>query len=181
MNQPVTGRGLTAGQLGAAAGVSADTVRYYEKRGLLARPPRTAAGYRSFPAGAVRRIRLIQSALAAGFTLAELTEILRERDSGGIPCRTVVELATAKLKALEERIAALNNLRDSLDALVEQWTHKLSCTAPGDRAGLLESIAEEPGPLIRTREERIDERSISRLDRLDWFDAAIGTEPGKPA
>jgi DNA-binding transcriptional MerR regulator len=82
-----------SGDLARAAGVSADTLRHYERLGILKRPPRTEGGYRSYPPEALDRVHLIRNALASGFTLRELTTILRVRDAGGAPCQQVAELA----------------------------------------------------------------------------------------
>jgi DNA-binding transcriptional MerR regulator len=76
---------LTSGQLGASASVSPDTIRHYEKLGLLVKPVRTEGGYRLYPAEALQSVRTVRSALKAGFSLAELAEIFKERDAGGAP------------------------------------------------------------------------------------------------
>ena len=80
-------RELRSGEVARRAGVSADTLRHYEQRGLLRKPRRLANGYRAYPPEALDRVLLIQRALAVGFTLDELAEILRDRDGGRPPCR----------------------------------------------------------------------------------------------
>ena len=84
---------LRSGELARLAGVSTDTVRHYEKLGILPLSPRTESGYRIYAPGAVDRMQLVQRALQLGFSLAELSEILRTRDTGGAPCRRVLRLA----------------------------------------------------------------------------------------
>lgn len=74
---------LRAGQLARRAGVSTDTLRHYERKGVLPIPRRTAKGYRQYPHQALERVRLIQRALAIGFTLDELAGILKVRDREG--------------------------------------------------------------------------------------------------
>jgi DNA-binding transcriptional MerR regulator len=133
---------LTTGQLAAAAGVSADTIRHYEKLGLLARPLRTEANYRLYPSHALLRVQTIRSALKAGFSLAELAGIFRERDAGGTPCRRVASMASGKITALDRQIAELTELRSWLAATVANWNARLERTPPGKTAGLLESLAE---------------------------------------
>ena len=87
---------LRAGELARLCGVSTDTLRHYERVGVLARPLRTRAGYRQYPAEALLRVRVVRRALAIGFTLAELSKILRTRDRGGAPCREVREIIAGK-------------------------------------------------------------------------------------
>ena len=135
---------MRSSALARAAGVSTDTLRYYERRGLLARPPRTASGYRSYPPEALHRVVVIQRALDAGFTLAELTRILRQRDAGGVPCREVLAIASARLRELDERIAGLIELRDRLSTAVSSWRRTLDKTPPGMRARLLDTLAASP-------------------------------------
>jgi DNA-binding transcriptional MerR regulator len=132
---------LTTGQLGAAAGVSADTIRHYEKLGLFAKPLRTEGGYRLYPSHAMLRLQTIRSALKAGFSLTELGGIFRERDAGGTPCRRVAGMASQKITALDRQIAELTELRDWLSTTVRDWNKRLEQTPSGRRAGLLESLA----------------------------------------
>lgn len=132
---------LTSGQLGTAAGVSADTIRHYEKLGLIAQPSRTAGGYRLYPAQTLLRVQTIRSALKAGFSLTELAGIFRERDSGGTPCQRVAGMASDKITALTRQISDLTELRDWLSATVANWNKRLEKTPSGKRAGLLESLA----------------------------------------
>jgi len=145
--------GLRSGALARSAGVSADTLRYYERRGLLPRPPRDASGYRRYPPEAVQRVIVIQRALDAGFSLAELTRILRQRDAGGAPCREVFAIAAARLQDLDDRIAALIDLRDRLGTLVSTWRRTLDVTPAGTRARLLETLGAAP-PTQSARSER---------------------------
>src|SRR5947209_17576098 len=80
-------RPLRSGELARQAGVSPDTLRHYERRGLLPPPQRSAAGYRLYSNEALGRVRLIRGALSTGFTVNELGAILADRDRGGAPCR----------------------------------------------------------------------------------------------
>lgn len=131
---------LRAGQLAKVCGVSTDTLRHYERKGVLARPRRSTNGYREYPADAVERVRLIRKALDVGFTLDELARILGVRDRGGAPCREVRELAAAKLSDLEQRVKEMLCLRDELRATLRDWDEKLAGAGRDDRAGLLESL-----------------------------------------
>ncbi len=131
---------LRSGVLAKLVGLSPDTLRLYERKGLL-RPLRSANGYRSYPPAAVERIRLIRAALSIGFTLDELAEVLTTRDGGGVPCAHVRELAGAKLDNLDRHIGELRRLRDQLSVLVRSWDQTLRKTPHGKPAGLLEALA----------------------------------------
>ena len=133
-------RSLRSGELARSAGVSPDTLRHYERLGVLKEPPRTGAGYRLYPPDALSRILLIRNALAVGFSLAELTRILRVRDSGQAPCRKVAEMAQEKVSALDLQIEHLIELRNSLKVTVKEWERRLKKTPAGNPVGLLESL-----------------------------------------
>ena len=135
---------LRAGELARACGVSTDTLRHYERVGVLAPPLRTRAGYRQYPAEAVARVRMVRRALALGFTLAELARIVRVREQGGAPCRTVRAMAAGKLEEIERQLMELRELRDYWRSLLEEWDRRLDSTAEGARAGLLERIGDPP-------------------------------------
>jgi len=126
--------------LAQQTGVSTDTLRHYERMKLLAKPPRTAAGYRQYSPESVDRVRMIRRAIAMGFRIEELARILRVRDNGGAPCRQVHALAVGKLADLDRQIEELTTLRSELHAILARWEHKLSATPDGQRAGLLESL-----------------------------------------
>jgi DNA-binding transcriptional MerR regulator len=131
---------MSAGELAKSMGVSTDTLRHYERKGVLPRPRRSANGYRQYPTEALRRVLLVRRALAVGFTLDELARVLAVRDRGAAPCKEVRALAAAKLAEVEERLAQLIELRDDLRATVEEWDGRLAETPDGERAGLLESL-----------------------------------------
>lgn len=136
---------LSAGELAKAAGVSTDTLRHYERKGVLPRPRRAANGYRQYPPEALDRVRLVRRALAVGFTLDELARVLSVRDRGGAPCRQVREFAAAKLADIEERLARMIELRDELRSTLKEWDGRLAETPDGRRAGLLEAMAAGDG------------------------------------
>ena len=111
-------------ELAGACGASTDTLRHYERKGLLAKPQRTPAGYRRYPSDTVDRVRLIQRALVVGFSLDDLTRVLRERDPGGAPCRGVRALLDARLADLSARIRDLKSLKLELASLARVWDDK---------------------------------------------------------
>ncbi len=131
-------------ELARQSGVSTDTLRHYERKGLLARPERTSAGYRRYPAEAVARVRLIQRALVVGFSLAELGKVLRERDRGGAPCRSVRALLDARLTDLTRQIGELKGLRKELVELARLWDTKLAAVPAGAQARLLDELQQRP-------------------------------------
>ena len=139
-----TPRSLRSGELAHLAGVSPDTIRHYERLGVLPAAPRTASGYRLYTRDTVDRVRLVRRALHLGFTLAELSEILRARDHGAAPCQRVLKMAEGKLHSLTEQIQELRRTQHYLRELIRQWRLQLAHTPPGSKAMLLHSLADKP-------------------------------------
>ena len=133
---------LRAGELARLAGVSKDTLRHYERKGLLA-PRRSSNGYREYPQQALGRVRLVQRALSVGFTLDELSRLMHIRYQGGAPCRQVRALAAAKLESMEVQLRDLTTLRNHLRELIGEWDIRLAQTPRGKRAWLLERWAQD--------------------------------------
>jgi DNA-binding transcriptional MerR regulator len=144
-NTPAKKVYIRAGELARAAGVSTDTLRHYERKGVLGAPRRSANGYREYPPDALARVMLVRRALAFGFTLDELARVLRTRERGGAPCREVRTLAAGKLADVETRLAELLELREELRAILGEWDSRLAGATDGARAGLLESLAGRTG------------------------------------
>jgi DNA-binding transcriptional MerR regulator len=134
-----------AGELAHLAGVSTDTLRYYERNGLLPLPPRSEGGYRLYPVAALRRVLLVRRALALGLSVKELAALLRVRNAGGVPCRNARELLATKLELLDVRLRELQALRRTLRATLSNWDARLAAAPAGTRAGLLDSIVDD-GP-----------------------------------
>jgi Hg(II)-responsive transcriptional regulator len=139
---------LTIGALARRAGVGVETVRFYERRGLVHRPARPTAGFRTYSEDTVARIRFIRHAQALGFTLKEIAELLALRVAPGSDCAEVRARAVAKLADVEERVAELVRIRSALAKLVA------SC--PGNGAvtscTILGALAELPGEETRPPE-----------------------------
>jgi DNA-binding transcriptional MerR regulator len=155
---------LGPGELARLTGVSTDTLRHYEKCGLLTTAPRTRAGYRRYPADAVPRVLLIQRALVVGFSLDELATVLGERDTGGAPCRSVRMLVGRRLEDLDQQLEELTALRTELRALVSDWDARLARTPSGDRAYLLDTLASRP-PIDAARQRRVNSRRTKAATR----------------
>ena len=129
------------GQLAKAAGVSADTLRHYERKGLLGKPSRLANGYRVYAPADLERVMLVRRALAIGFSLDELSEVLQVRDHGGAPCRRVRDLAARKLSDVEGQLNDVLALQAELRRTLEDWDRRLAQHTSGTRSGLLEALA----------------------------------------
>lgn len=147
---------LTRTALARLVGVSADTLRHYERKGVLPRPPRGENGYRRYPASAVARVRMVRRALAVGFSLADLARVLREREQGGAPCRQVQALVSARLADVDRQLVALTELRDELRDLLREWDLRLQRLPPGQQARLLDGLLErrETDPATRASSRR---------------------------
>ncbi|HXQ36318.1 MAG TPA: heavy metal-responsive transcriptional regulator [Anaerolineales bacterium] len=141
---------LNSGELAKSAGVSTDTLRHYERKGVLARPQRSRNGYRQYPANALDRVRLVRRALAVGFTLDELAGILRLRDGGGSPCHEVRAMAAAKLAQVESQLSDLIALRDELRTTLKDWDGLLKRKPTGGQAHLLESLGSPESTATKT-------------------------------
>lgn len=145
MKNDLAASSMRSGELAQAAGVSRDTLRYYERHHLLPAAVRAENGYRCYPPQALARVRLIRAALGIGFTVEELAEIFSARDRGMAPCRQVHALAIQKAETLKARIAELAALQRALETAIRSWSRKLKSTSPGQRAGLLEMfLAKHP-------------------------------------
>lgn len=153
---------LRPSELARLTGVSTDTLRHYERKGVLGLPTRSDSGYRRYPPEAVGRVRLVRRALTIGFTLDELAGVLSERDRGGAPCRRVRALVTERLAELDARLGDLTELRDELQILLRDWDRRLARIPAGAQARLLDLLADRPAV----------ERAVARRRR------ALG--PAKP-
>jgi Hg(II)-responsive transcriptional regulator len=108
---------MRTAQVAQQAGVNTQTLRYYERRGLLPDPGRTHAGYRTYGPDAVRVVRFVKRAKELGFTLAEIETLLDLADGGPASCETTRRLATEKITELDGKIASLRAMRTSLARL----------------------------------------------------------------
>ncbi|MFZ3214694.1 MAG: MerR family DNA-binding transcriptional regulator [Candidatus Acidiferrales bacterium] len=131
---------MRSGTLALQAKISVDTLRHYERIGLLAPPPRTLSGYREYPPQTLPRVILIQRALALGFSLLELRDILKERDKGGAPCRRVAALARSRLAQLDAQMRELHALRRRMVRILRDWDARLAKAPKGSQARLLEEM-----------------------------------------
>jgi DNA-binding transcriptional MerR regulator len=108
---------MRVGELAAAVGVRTDTIRYYEKAGLLPQPPRSPAGYREYDDGALDRLRFIQGAQRLGLTLTDIRDLLAVRDTGECPCEPAEHLLARRIAEVDAQIAHLTALRTEMAAM----------------------------------------------------------------
>jgi Hg(II)-responsive transcriptional regulator len=109
---------MRTSELARQAGVNRETLRYYERRGLLHEPPRTPASYRDYPDAALGLLRFIKRAQQLGFTLDDVEELLQLNHGGPESCEAARALAQARTADLTARIADLRRMRDSLAELI---------------------------------------------------------------
>ena len=133
---------LRSGALAKLAGVSADTIRHYERIGVLPQASRTDSGYRVYPASAVARVLVVQRALRIGFTLAELAEVLKARDARGAPCQRVYQRAQEKLRGIEADIVDLKGTQRYVKKVLSDWEQRIQRAAPGQQSHLLHSLTD---------------------------------------
>lgn len=110
---------MTIGRVAKLAGVGIETIRFYEREGLIQKPPRRASGYRQYPADTVYQLRFIGRAKELGFTLKEIRELLSLRDGGIRPRDQVRKVAEAKIRDIDQKLARLQAMRSALAELVD--------------------------------------------------------------
>jgi len=128
--------GLTIGDVAKLADVHIETLRYYERRGLVARPPRSMSNYRLYSEDTVRRVRFIKRAQELGFSLKEIQELLSLRTTPKARCADVRERASAKMNDIEARIRVLQAMKKALAKLVSECAGR----APISDCPILESL-----------------------------------------
>lgn len=138
------GSDMRTGDLARRAGISADTLRHYERLGLLPEPERTPANYRRYAPEALDRLGWIRNGLAMGFSLAELRRILDVLQRGDTPCRGVMRLAVEKLQRLDRQIDDLVRYRCELRAVLADWDRRLGAASRSSKARLLQSLPAPP-------------------------------------
>jgi MerR family transcriptional regulator, mercuric resistance operon regulatory protein len=115
---------MRIGEAAEAAGIAAQTIRFYERRGLLPEPPRGPNGYRDYDASVLAKLAFIRSGQSAGLTLVELASILDQRREGAVPCAHVHSLLMTKLNDIRIRQQELAALERELEGLISR-SHRL--------------------------------------------------------
>lgn len=144
---------LRIGQVAKQTGVGIETLRFYERSGLLDTPVRTEAGYRLYGRDALMTLEFIKRAQILGFTLTEIKRIIEESSAGISPCDEVREVVRQRLAELDERLQQMQLYRDALAKTLREWDKTGS--APGHFCGLIESAEiETRKPMSRQPERR---------------------------
>jgi DNA-binding transcriptional MerR regulator len=141
--------GLTIGRLAKEAGVGAQALRFYERKGLLPKPPRSDGGYRLYPESAAGRVGFILRAQDLGFSLREVKELLELHASDRRSCREASRFAAAKIGDIDRKLVELSAIRKALGRLREACA---SGVASGE-CPILDHMA-EPGGIRRSRMQR---------------------------
>lgn len=137
---------MRIGELAKQAGVRVETLRFYERTGLLSLPTRTESGYRQYSSDDLRRLRFIQQAKSFGFSLREIKDILRARGRGECPCTDVVAIAEQHLRETTEQVAKLTRFRKELSKAIRTWKRtKPTKLSPGALCVLMERTLDQPG------------------------------------
>ena len=110
---------LTRGEVARRAGIGIETVRFYERQGLIEPPPRSAAGYRQYPEDTVQRLCFIRRAKELGFSLREIRELLVLQGDPDVTCGDIEERARRKLVDIERRIRDLEKIHQALQELMQ--------------------------------------------------------------
>ena len=113
---------LSIGQVALQAGVGVETIRFYEREGLLEEPPRGASGYRQYPEQVVKRLHFIKRAQQLGFSLKEIMELLRLRVDAQTSCDEVKQRTEAKIAEVERKMVELQRMRQALLQVVTLCT-----------------------------------------------------------
>lgn len=132
---------MTTGQVAKQAGVHVETIRFYERKGLLAEPPRRESGYRQYSHQAVNRIRFIKRAQELGFSLGEIQELLELKAESPDACPEVRTHAEEKIADIEEKIHTLEGMRRALHKLIAECGHH----KPAEDCPILEALESENG------------------------------------
>ena len=130
---------MLIGQLADRSGVNLETIRYYERMGLLPPPPRSASGYREYRPNDLQRLVFLRRSRQLGFSLREVQELLNLAGQPDRVCKDVTRLAAAHVASVKAKIAELRRLQRALEKLV--------CACPGKAriadCGILEALADE--------------------------------------
>ncbi|MCU7939118.1 MAG: heavy metal-responsive transcriptional regulator [gamma proteobacterium symbiont of Bathyaustriella thionipta] len=113
---------LNIGQVAKETGITVETIRFYEKQGLIDTPQRTENGYRQYPQNTVKRVRFIQHAKDVGFTLKNIGELLSLRQEPGTSCTDIKLRTTEKIEEVDQKIRDLTRIREALARMVMKCT-----------------------------------------------------------
>jgi Hg(II)-responsive transcriptional regulator len=186
MNPAAPNRRFTIGELARAAGVGVETVRFYERRGLIERPARPASGFRAYPRETVSRLAFVREAQALGFTLREVRDLLALNANPASDCAAVRGRAAAKLGQVEARMARFARMRETLRALLARCPGRGELEKCSIVAALSSPVRESRGgchairstrrPVMKTGELTI--RGMHCDGCAKTIEALLSAEPG---
>ena len=130
---------LLIGRLAKLLGVRPDTIRFYERSGLLPKPSRTASGYRIYNDAALNQVRFIRKAQSLGFSLDEIRRIMSLRAQGKETCRCVIAMAEATLAETQTKLTELRQFKDTLTANLTRWKRKRRGPIAAEFCALIEA------------------------------------------
>jgi len=166
---------LTIGALASRAGVGVETIRFYERKGLVRRPPRPGTGFRLYPEETVARIRFIRQAQTLGFTLREIKGLLALRVAPGTDCAAVRSRAVAKLANVEARLAELERIRGALAKLIAACSGRGAVTTCTILGALAERAEHIPEPVRHRNARSRDMKSLELRIQGMHCDGCAGT------
>lgn len=117
-------RPVLIGRLAKLSGVKPDTIRFYERSGLLPKPLRTGSGYRVYDDAVLKQVRFIRKAQSLGFSLDEIRRIMNLRGQGKETCRCVIAMAEATLSETEDKLKELITFKNALASNLAKWKQK---------------------------------------------------------
>jgi len=149
--RPSAGGSLKIGEVAKASGIGIETLRFYEKSGLLDQPSRTGSGYRLYDPNVLDRLDFIKRAQVLGFSLDEIRKIIADRRAGQSPCAEVREIVRNRLAELDERMREMKRYRNELATALNEWEQRGD--VDGHVCGLIEGSNLEH-PIDRQRDMR---------------------------
>jgi len=131
---------LLIGRLAKLAGVKPDTIRFYERTGLLPKPSRTSSGYRIYDDAALNQVRFIRKAQSLGFSLDEIRRIMSLRGQGKETCHCVIAMAEATLAETETKLKELRQFKDTLASNLTRWKRTRRGPIAAEFCALIEAV-----------------------------------------
>jgi DNA-binding transcriptional MerR regulator len=155
----MTDRALRIGDIATQTGISRDTLRHYERVGVLPKAARTTAGYRLYAPSTVQRVRFVRNALRFGFSLKQIAGFLRARDAGCAPCRDVRNAAARLASEMDRQIDEMMQARAAIRATLAEWDLRLAATPAGRPARLLDGLSSGTPSAVPLDHRRLNRRS----------------------
>jgi Hg(II)-responsive transcriptional regulator len=149
---------FTIGELARQANVHVETLRYYERRGLLPKPNRTISNYRVYSYENLRRVKFIKQAQGLGFSLKEIKKLLALRATPRARCADVRTYAAHKIEDIDGKIRSLARMRKTLEKLIAEC----SGDGPATQCPILESLHPEPSTLVKESSQYRKERCYEK-------------------